>query len=112
MLRPQQQLEEEKDNIDTFRVLRFYQYPEAAALREYRCVDRLCDLQKGRFLRWFKQNGALSRGGVFVNLSFTDQGAVVLCKVLPQRSYVSFRFDQTLTFERLTPEEVLLATLK
>jgi hypothetical protein len=80
-------------------------------LKDYRRVDRLCDLEKGRFLRWIKPDGRLSRGGVFANLTFTDVGAVVLCKVLPQRSCVSYRFDQTITFERLTPKEVLLARL-
>lgn len=80
-------------------------------LTGYRLVDRICDLRRGRFMRCFRLNSknpsSLNRGGTLVNVSFTDEGTVLLCS-LTRGKFLSFRFDQCLTFEKMTDEEQMM----
>lgn len=80
-------------------------------LTGYRLVDRVCDLRRGRFVRCLllksKNPSSLNRGGVLVNVTFTDEGTVLLCN-LTRGKFISFRFDQCLTFEKMTDQEQMM----
>lgn len=81
-------------------------------LTEYRLVDRVCDLHKGRYIRWIRLDDksvppTLHKGAVAVNVSFSDEGTCIRCKIA-HCGYVQLRFDQCLVFERFTEEEQLL----
>lgn len=79
-------------------------------LADYRVVHRICDLQKGRYKRWIKSgNKKLEKGGIMMNINFTDSHPVVLCQVGPsRRQFVNFRFDECLAFERLSDNDLVL----
>ena len=80
-------------------------------LTGYRLVDRVCDLRRGRFVRCLrlhsKTPSALNRGGTLVNVTFTDEGTVALCN-MTRGKFLSFRFDQCLTFEKMTDQEQMM----
>ena len=78
-------------------------------LTQYRLVDRICDLHRGRYMRWIRLDGVggLHRGGTMVSVLFTDDGTVVICK-LRNNSFIRFRFDQCIAFERLTQDELII----
>jgi hypothetical protein len=81
-------------------------------LTAYRLVDRVCDVHKGRYIRWVrlkddKEPPKLHKGAVAVNVIFTDDGTLLRCKIT-RFGYIQCRFDQCLVFERLTDDEQLL----
>jgi len=79
-------------------------------LTEYRLVDRVCDLHKGRYIRWVRLDDStplLHKGAVAVNVVFSDEGTFIRCKIT-RSGFMQCRFDQCLVFERLTEEEQLI----
>jgi len=74
-------------------------------LTDYRLVDRVCNLSRGRYIRWLRpsQSMTLNRGGVIVSVHFTDKGTIVRCK--SGGYFMACRFDESIVFERLTDEE-------
>ena len=80
-------------------------------LTAYRLVDRVCDIQKGRYIRWIRLNDTepprLFIGASAVNVVFTNEGTCIRCKIA-RFGFVQCRFDKCLVFERLTDEEQLL----
>jgi hypothetical protein len=80
-------------------------------LADYRIVHRICDLQKGRYHRWINLSGRrrLESGGKALSVTFTDNGAAVLCRLGGMRvRFANFHFDKCLTFERLSDNEVVM----
>ena len=72
----------------------------------YRYVDEIHELFKGRHIRWIR-DGALTNGGIVVDIKFTDDGIQILCKNNMNR-FIQYRFDECLTFQKLSSEEELL----
>lgn len=83
--------------------------PLLLKLTGYRLVDRVCDLHKGRYIRWIRLDGSplLHKGAVAVNVVFSDEGTYIRCKIT-RSGYMQCRFDQCLIFERLSDEEQLI----
>jgi hypothetical protein len=82
-------------------------------LSSYRLVDRLCDLRKGRYIRWIRLQDAqpkLHRGGTAVSVGFTNEGTVVRCKYA-RYGIMCCRFDQCLVFERLSDDDLLVLSV-
>jgi hypothetical protein len=82
-------------------------------LSSYRLVDRLCDLRKGRYIRWIRLQDAelkLHRGGTAVSVGFTNEGTLVRCKYA-RNGIISCRFDQCLVFERLSDDDLLVLSV-
>jgi len=81
-------------------------------LREYRYVDQLHQLHKGKSVRWIRlgTSGApyLTNGGIVVDVKFLDNGTHILCK--NKTRFIQYRFDDCLTFQRLTADEQLVLT--
>ena len=81
-------------------------------LVEYRYVDAIFQLFLGRHVRWIKRYStkpSLTNGGVVVDIQFLDNGAYVLCKT-PQMRFFKYRFDDCITFQKLTDDEIMLLT--
>ena len=81
----------------------------------YRFVDEIHELHKGKNVRWIRRptNGQgtnqvrLTNGGIVVDIKFLDAGVQVLCLNSQQR-FIQYKFDECLTFQKLSPEEQLI----
>jgi hypothetical protein len=80
-------------------------------LTEYRYVDRICDLHKGKHIRWIRIKNTneyrLTNGAVVVDIKFTDLGTNILCRNYLNR-FIEFKFDDCLTFQKLSSDEELI----
>jgi hypothetical protein len=76
----------------------------------YRYVDEIRYLHKGKHIRWIRQNNkipSLTNGGIVVNIKFLDNGIHIVCKN-SQNRFIQYKFDDCITFQRLSVEEQLL----
>jgi hypothetical protein len=76
----------------------------------YRYVDEIHELFKGRHVRWIRLNKPdpqLTTGGILVNVKFTNDGMQLMCKNNMNR-FIQYKFDECLTFQKLSTEEQLL----
>lgn len=75
----------------------------------YRHVDELHLLHKGKYVRWIRLSHPLKMpvGGIVVDIKFGDEGVNVLCRLSSGR-FMQYRFDQCLTYQKLTDEEQLI----
>jgi len=99
---------------DVFDVVSKIQYISMEARRDicdrlvgYRYVDEIRELYKGKHVRWITRKGALTNGGIVVNINFTDGGTNVLCKNAQNR-FISYKFDECTTFQKLSADEQLI----
>jgi hypothetical protein len=78
-------------------------------LVEYRYVDEICHLHKGKFVRWMRRDkpGELVKGGNVADIKFLDTGISVLC-VNYLGKFIQYRFDDCITFQKLSIEEQLI----
>lgn len=78
-------------------------------LAEYRYVDEICHLHKGKFVRWMRRDkvGELSKGGNVADIKFLDTGISVLCVNYLGR-FIQYRYDDCITFQKLSIEEQLI----
>jgi hypothetical protein len=102
-------------------------------LKEYRLIDQLFQLHKGKHVRWIRipsrlleshyesdhrkmktrvlsqeemPRPVLTNGGIVVDIKFTNTGTQILCK--NKDRFVQYKFDDCLTFQKLTDDEQLL----
>jgi len=74
----------------------------------YRFVDELHELHKGKHVRWIRrENGKLTNGGIVVDIRFLDNGTHILC-MNSMRKFIQYKFDDCLTFQKLSTEEQLI----
>ena len=97
----------------------------------YRFVDEIHELHKGKHVRWIRKQGTnnirsvngqlgnvkltngqlgnvkLTNGGIVVDIKFLDTGVQVLCLNSQQR-FIQYKFDDCLTFQKLSTEEQLI----
>lgn len=80
-----------------------------SALAEYRYVDEIRHLHKGKFVRWMRRDkpGELAKGGKVADIKFLDTGICVLCMVYLGR-FIQYRYDDCITFQKLEIEEQLI----
>jgi len=80
-----------------------------AKLMDYRFVDEIHELQKGKHVRWIRRshNGTITNGGIVVNVKFTNTGTQVIVKN-SQNRFIQYSFEQTATFQKMSPEEQLI----
>lgn len=78
-------------------------------LAEYRLVDDIRELHKGKFVRWINRTAPakLNNGGIVVDILFKDNGTHVRCKNAMNR-FIQFKFDECLTFQKMNLEEQLI----
>ena len=74
-------------------------------LTEYRIIQEVYQLHKGKHVRWLR-NGRLTNGGIVVDVKFTDNGTCILCK--NKNRFIQYKYDDCVTFQRLSEDELLL----
>jgi hypothetical protein len=98
-------------------------------LKEYRAIDQIYQLHKGKHVRWIRipsrlldsyidpnkpntllnskmPRPILTNGGIVVDIKFTNNGTQILCK--NKDRFVQYKFDDCLTFQKLSDDEQLL----
>jgi hypothetical protein len=78
-------------------------------LIEYRHVDQVYQIHKGKHIRWVR-NDKLTNGGIVVDVKFLDNGTHILCK--SRARFIQYKLDDCLTFQRLSNDEILILQLK
>lgn len=79
----------------------------------YRLVNELFELHRGKIVRTIKlttddnMNPSLRMHGVVMNIKFLDNGTHVVC-MNPSRKFSQYKFDQHLTFQKLSMDEQLI----
>lgn len=77
-------------------------------LVDYRLVDELHELHKGKHVRWIRRDtNKLTNGGIVVDIKFLDTGTQVLCKNSMNR-FIQYKYDQCITFQKLSHTEQLI----
>jgi hypothetical protein len=86
--------------------------PICMKLVEYRYIDQLHQLHKGRPIRWIRLGTSgsptLTNGGIVIDVKFLDNGTHILCK--SKTRFIQYRFDDCLTFQKLTADEQMVLT--
>jgi len=90
-------------------------------LAGYRYVDELYQLQRGKHVRWIRiprntnvintlenTTPTLTNGGIVVDIKIMDTGVHVLCK--NGKRYIQYKFDDCLTYQKLSTDELLVLT--
>ena len=74
----------------------------------YRFIDEINELFRGRHVRWIRRDcDKLTTGGIVVDIKFLKDGIQVLIKNNMNR-FIQYRFDECLSFQKLSNEEQLL----
>jgi len=85
-------------------------------LNGYRYVGDICDLFRGRHIRWirlFETNGTrvvkptLTNGGIVTDIQFRVNGIYIQCKNT-RNQFMLFPLDSCIVFQKLTAEECLV----
>ena len=77
-------------------------------LINYRHVDELHELHKGKHVRWIRRDtNKLTNGGIVVDIKFLDTGTQVLCKNSMNR-FIQYKYDECITFQKLSHTEQLI----
>lgn len=78
----------------------------------YRFVDEIYQLHKGKHVRWIRLEHPekLMVGGILVDVRFTDNGVNLLCRLHTGR-FTQYRFDQCLTYQKLSDDEQMILAL-
>ena len=80
-------------------------------LKDYRYIDRMCDLRLGRNIKWIdKTNGKIAKGGNLVKIEIFDEKTSALCR--NYRFFSRCVLDNCLVFQKFTMEEQLLLILQ
>jgi hypothetical protein len=80
-----------------------------AKLADYRYIEEICHLHKGKNVRWIRVSGekTLTNGGIVVDIKFLDNGMHILTKN-NQNRFIQYKFDDCLTFQKLSMGEQLV----
>jgi hypothetical protein len=81
-------------------------------LKIYRFVDEIYDLHLGKHVRWIRKSDPehkLKVGGIVVDIKFLDLGTHILIfnKYISKKP-IQYKFDDVLTFQKLSDEEQLI----
>ena len=77
-------------------------------LLDYRLVDELHELHKGKHVRWIRRDtNKLTNGGIVGDIKFLDTGTQVLCKNSMNR-FIQYKYDECITFQKLSHTEQLI----
>jgi len=77
-------------------------------LTEYRYVDKICDLIRGKHVRWVRLSNtdSLTKGGIVADIKFLENGIYILIKNA-RNQFMQYKFDDCITFQKLSTEELL-----
>ena len=77
-------------------------YKYCDSLLHYRLIEQIYHIHKGKHIRWIR-NKKLTNGGIVVDVKFLDNGTHILCK--NHNRFIQYKFDDCITFQKLTPDE-------
>ena len=79
-------------------------------LLEYRFVDELFELHRGKYIRWIRKAKPeiLTNGGIVVDVKFLDNGTYVVVKNPSIPRFIQYKFDDCISFHKLSQEEQLI----
>jgi len=85
-------------------------------LSEYRFIDEIYQLHKGKHVRWIRRNPtttnkpiSLTTGGIVVDIKFLDTGThVMVLTTNPKCRCMQYLFDDCITFQKLSIDEQLI----
>lgn len=106
-------LEENVDVLSTLTLITEGKMNEVCQkLTNYRFVDEIYELHLGKNVRWIRKTDTdhgLKVGGIVVDIKFLNSGTHVLVfnKYVSKRP-IQYKFDDVLTFQKLTEEEQLI----
>jgi hypothetical protein len=77
-------------------------------LSEYRLVNDIHELHKGKQIKWIRpSNNKLVGGGIVVNIKFLDNGTHVVVKNQSNK-FIQIKFDDCLIFQKMLMQEQLI----
>ena len=84
-------------------------------LTEYQYVDKICQLQRGKYIRWIRletngeriQDHTLTNGALIANIKFLDKGTNILIKNYNINQYMEIRFNDCLIYQRMKQDELI-----
>jgi hypothetical protein len=77
-------------------------------LSEYRLVNDIHELHKGKNIKWIRPStNKLVGGGIVVNIKFLDNGTHVLVKT-PSHNFIQIKFDDCHIFQKMIMQEQLI----
>lgn len=80
-------------------------------LKDYRYMDRVCDLRPGRHVRWINlENGNLTKGGNLVKVEVFQDKLTLLCRNF--RYFNRCALNKSILFQKFTMEEQLYLLLQ
>jgi hypothetical protein len=106
-------LEENKEALSSLNQITEYKLDVLCKkMNNYRFVDEIYELHLGKHVRYIRKNDAnheLKVGGIVVDIKFLNNGThiLILNKFISKRP-IQYKFDDVLTFQKLTEEEQLI----
>lgn len=80
---------------------------KVSKLINYRYVDELCDIHKGKNLKLIRKiDNKFFNGGLVLDIKFLDNGTHIMCKNF--HNIKQYKFDDFFCFQKLTNEELLI----
>jgi len=80
-------------------------------LSEYKPIDEIHELQKGRHVRWIRKTQTnVTNGGILVDVKFLHTGTHILC-MNHQKKFIQYKWDDCITYQKMTPEELCIQYL-
>ena len=78
-------------------------------LSEYRYVDEIFQLHRGKHIRWIRRDkpDTLTNGGIVMDVKFLDTGTHILTKNGMNR-FIQYNFDDCITFQKMSSEEQMI----
>jgi hypothetical protein len=80
-------------------------------LTGFRYVDEVYMLHLGKYVRWIRSDKhppKLENGGIVVDIKIGNDGVLVLCKL--GRVFTQYKFNDCLTYQKLSHDEMLVLT--
>ncbi len=74
----------------------------------YKQINNVFELQRGRNIKWLRENAKLTNGAILVDIKFLDSGTHILCKNPTGRMF-QVKYDDCVIFQKMTPDEILIA---
>tara|TARA_B110000967_G_C18900569_1_gene574583 strand:+ start:5714 stop:6175 length:462 start_codon:yes stop_codon:yes gene_type:complete len=81
-------------------------YKYSNKLKDYKYIDEMCELKKGKYIRWLRGN-TLTNGGIITDVSINEDYITITCKNYMNR-FITYKWDDCLTYQKLTTEEQLI----
>jgi hypothetical protein len=76
-------------------------------LAGYRYIEKLCDLEPGKGVRWMRKDSLkLTNGGILIRIEFGEKQVKILCK--NHNYFIRYAFDDCLSFQKLSVEEQII----